>query len=164
MKNNAVEKRNRFDTHHAVVIGGSMAGLLAARVLSEHFEQVTIIERDELIDDAQPRKGVPQGRHVHALLAGGAAILGAYFPDLFAALVQDGAVPVGTTDIRRYQLGVRVAAVPGPVKGLWQSRPFLEQHVRVALTARNNVHFLDGCSVTRSPVAFLVRLRSSSRK
>jgi 2-polyprenyl-6-methoxyphenol hydroxylase-like FAD-dependent oxidoreductase len=142
-------KQKSFDTHHAIVIGGSMAGLLAARALSEHFERVTIIERDQLIDDAQPRKGVPQGRHVHGLLAGGAAILGEYFPDLFAALAQDGAVPLGTSDIRRYQLGVWVAAVPGPVKTLWQSRPLLEQHVRAALSARNNVHILDGCSVTR---------------
>ncbi len=84
---NQVVKHKRFDTHHAIVIDGSMAGLLAARVLSEHFEQVTIIERDQLIDDAEPRKGVPQGRHVHALLAGGASIVGAYFPDLFAAFV-----------------------------------------------------------------------------
>src|SRR5215472_3951279 len=149
MNKNRVEKQKRFDSHHAIVIGGSMAGLLAARVLSEHFEQVTLIERDRLIDAAQPRKGVPQGRHVHALLAGGAAILGTYFPDLFAALVQDGAVPLGTADIRRYQLGMRVAAVPSPVKTLWQSRPFLEQHVRAALSARNNVHILNGCSVTR---------------
>ncbi len=86
---------------------------------------------------------------MHGLLAGGAALLGEYFPDLFAALAQDGAVPLGTSDIRRYQLGVRVAAVPGPVKTLWQSRPFLEQHVRAALSARKNVQILDGCSVTR---------------
>jgi len=142
-------KQNRFDNHHAIVIGGSMAALLAARVLSEHFERVTIIERDRLHDDVQPRKGVPQGRHVHALLAGGAALLGEYFPDLFTALIRDGAVPVGTSDIRRYQLGMRVAAVPGPIKGLWQSRPFLEQHVRAALLVRNNVQIMDACVVTR---------------
>jgi phytoene dehydrogenase-like protein len=29
---------------HAVVIGGSMAGLLAARVLADHFDRVTILE------------------------------------------------------------------------------------------------------------------------
>jgi 2-polyprenyl-6-methoxyphenol hydroxylase-like FAD-dependent oxidoreductase len=149
MKNTTIGKQKSFDSHHAIVIGGSMAGLLAERVLSEHFERVTIIERDHLLDDAQPRKGVPQGRHVHTLLAGGAAILGAYFPELFAALAQDGAVPLGTADIRRYQLGVRVAAVPSSVKTLWQSRPFLEQHVRAALSARNNVQILDGCSVPR---------------
>lgn len=149
MKNTIIVKQKRFDRHHAIVIGGSMAGLLAARVLSDHFEHVTIIERDHLIDDTQPRKGVPQGRHVHALLAGGAALLGAYFPDLFASLARDGAVPVGTADIRSYRLGVRVAAVPSPVKALWQSRPFLEQHVRAALSARTNMQILDGCSVTR---------------
>ncbi len=146
---NQVFKQKSFDTHHALVIGGSMAGLLTARVLSEHFERVTLIERDHLIDDAQPRKGVPQGRHVHTLLAGGAAILGEYFPDLFAALEEDGAVSLGPADIRRYQLGRRVAPIPGAARSLWQSRPFLEQHVRAALLARNNVHILDGCSVTR---------------
>jgi 2-polyprenyl-6-methoxyphenol hydroxylase-like FAD-dependent oxidoreductase len=149
MKQNTVGKQKSFDPHHAIVIGGSMAGLLAARVLSEHFERVMIIERDRLNDDVQPRKGVPQGQHVHTLLAGGAAILGAYFPDLFAALAQDGSVPLGTADIRRYQLGVRVAPVPGPAKSLWQSRPFLEQHVRAALLARDNVQILDGCSAAR---------------
>jgi 2-polyprenyl-6-methoxyphenol hydroxylase-like FAD-dependent oxidoreductase len=149
MKNTKVFKQNSFDTHHAIVFGGSMAGLLAARALSEHFERVTIIERDHLIDEVEPRKGVPQGRHVHALLAGGAALLGAYFPDLFAALAQDGAVPLSTSEIRRYQLGMLVAPVPSPRKTLWQSRPFLEQHVRAALLARNNVHLLDTCEVTR---------------
>ena len=126
-----------------------MAGLLAARVLSEHFERVTILERDHLINEGEPRKGVPQGRHVHTLLAGGAALLGAYFPDLFAALAQDGAVALSASEIRRYQLGVRVAPVPSPLKTLWQSRPFLEQHVRAALSARTNIQILDGCSVTR---------------
>jgi 2-polyprenyl-6-methoxyphenol hydroxylase-like FAD-dependent oxidoreductase len=142
-------KQKSFETHHAIVIGGSMAGLLAARVLSEHFERVTIIERDPLIDDAQPRKGVPQGRHVHGLLASGATVLREYFPDLLATLIQDGAVPVSISDLRRYQLGYRVGTVPSPVKGPLQSRPFLEQHVRAALKDRPNVQILDGCSVTR---------------
>ncbi len=142
-------KQKRFNTDQAIVIGGSMAGLLAARVLSEHFAHVTIIERDPLNDDIEPRKGVPQGRHVHALLAGGAAIVDAYFPDLFATLARDGAVPVSTSEMRRYQLGVRVTGVPGPARTLWQSRPFLEQHVRAALSARNNVQILDMCDVTR---------------
>jgi hypothetical protein len=146
---NKILKQNRFDSHHAIVIGGSMAGLLAARVLSEHFERVTIIERDHLLDDAEPRKGVPQGRHVHTLLAGGAAILGAYFPDLFAALAQDGAVPVGTADIRRYQLGVRVAAVPSPAKTLWQTGLAPAQTPEVAVRV---AHCL-GCSLERAALS-----------
>ncbi|HUS17797.1 MAG TPA: monooxygenase, partial [Chloroflexia bacterium] len=55
----------------AVVIGGSMAGLTAARVLADHFDKVTIVERDRFATDATPRKGVPQGRQAHVLLVHG---------------------------------------------------------------------------------------------
>ena len=51
---------------HAVVVGGSMAGLLAARVLSERFESVSVLEKDEINDEPEVRKGQPQTRHVHA--------------------------------------------------------------------------------------------------
>ncbi len=65
---------------HAVAIGGSMAGLLAARVLADHFEHVTVIERDTFPRDPEVRKGVPQGAHVHALLAAGMRVLQQLFP------------------------------------------------------------------------------------
>ena len=138
-----------FDRHHAVVIGGSMTGLLAARVLSDHFEQVTMIERDRLTDDAEARKGVPQGRHVHNLRARGAAIIGEYFPDLFPTLAQDGAILVRLEDVHWNQLGVWMAPVRSPVKALFQSRPFLEQHVRDQLAARDNVRIMDACEVSQ---------------
>ena len=53
---------------HAVVIGGSFAGLTTARVLSDHFDRVTIVERDEFPSEWAPRKGVPQSPHVHGIL------------------------------------------------------------------------------------------------
>jgi hypothetical protein len=174
------------DRRHAVVIGASMAGLLAARVLSDHFAQVTIIERDRLTADAEARKGVPQGRHVHGLLnasmlnlrnieprkrtnsryqaevdkpysanllwkhiARGAIIMGEYFPDLFRTLARDGAIPVGTEGVRWNQLGVWMAPVRSPVTALFQSRPFLEQHVRDQLAARDTVRIRDGCEVSQ---------------
>jgi 2-polyprenyl-6-methoxyphenol hydroxylase-like FAD-dependent oxidoreductase len=137
------------DRRHAVVIGASMAGLLAARVLSDHFAQVTIIERDRLTADAEARKGVPQGRHVHGLLARGAIIMGEYFPDLFRTLARDGAIPVGTEAVRWNQLGAWMAPVRNPVTVLFQSRPFLEQHVRDQLAARDNVRIRDGCEVSQ---------------
>ncbi len=56
---------------HAVVIGGSLAGMLAARVLADHFERVTIIERDKLPDEPTPRKGVPQAHHLHVMMVRG---------------------------------------------------------------------------------------------
>lgn len=65
-----------MNRHHAVVIGGSVAGLMAAQVLSRHFGAVTVLDRDGLTDDLQPnhtlpRKSVPQGQHVHVLLNSG---------------------------------------------------------------------------------------------
>ena len=64
----------------AIVIGGSMAGLLAARALAEHFEHVTVLERDTFPQSDIPRKGVPQGRHAHGLLARGRNVIEASFP------------------------------------------------------------------------------------
>jgi 2-polyprenyl-6-methoxyphenol hydroxylase-like FAD-dependent oxidoreductase len=77
----------------AVVIGAGMGGLSAARVLADHFERVLVLERDALPADPLDRAGVPQGRHVHALLAGGQRALGELFPGFESDLVRAGAVP-----------------------------------------------------------------------
>ena len=66
--------------HHAIVIGGSIAGLITARVLSDYFERVTILERDEIEDRPVLHKSVPQGNHLHGLLNGGQRVLAALFP------------------------------------------------------------------------------------
>ena len=58
-----------------MVLGGSLAGLLAARILSDHFEQVTLIERDAYPETTEARHGIPQANHVHGLLARGREIL-----------------------------------------------------------------------------------------
>jgi len=79
---------------HAIVIGGSMAGLLAAQVLTEHFQQVTVVERDHFPDEPASRKGVPQARHIHILLARGQRILSRFFPDLAREMVAAGATRV----------------------------------------------------------------------
>src|SRR5436190_15650080 len=79
---------------HAVVIGGSMAGLVAARVASNHFDRVTIIDRDRFPDKPQDRKGVPQARHTHALLLRGQHILEEFFPGLEHDLTEAGAPEV----------------------------------------------------------------------
>src|SRR5678815_3735069 len=68
---------------HAAVIGGSIAGLWAARVLSDHFDRVTVIDRDHFPDSAEARKGAPQGRQVHVLLVRGQQILDQLFPNLY---------------------------------------------------------------------------------
>jgi 2-polyprenyl-6-methoxyphenol hydroxylase-like FAD-dependent oxidoreductase len=73
---------------NAIVIGASMAGLLTARVLADFYEQVRILERDPL--ESGTRQGVPQGRHVHVMLVGGANAIQSLFPGLFDELAQRG--------------------------------------------------------------------------
>jgi 2-polyprenyl-6-methoxyphenol hydroxylase-like FAD-dependent oxidoreductase len=79
-----------FVNRHAVVIGASIAGLCAARVLSDFYDRVSVYERDELPDGPANRAAVPQDRHVHILMARGAAEFGALFPGLLDDMVAAG--------------------------------------------------------------------------
>ena len=85
MKENAGEK--------AVVIGASIAGLCAARVLSDFYDRVTVFERDDLPSTPGNRTAVPQGRHLHLLMARGAAEFDGLFPGLLDDMVAAG-VPI----------------------------------------------------------------------
>lgn len=84
---------HRISRNHAVVIGGSIAGLCAARVLADHFDRVTLYERDELPDEPVNRSAIPQGQHVHLLMARGAQELEGLFPGLLHDMATSG-VPV----------------------------------------------------------------------
>jgi 2-polyprenyl-6-methoxyphenol hydroxylase-like FAD-dependent oxidoreductase len=77
---------------HALVIGGSLGGLLAARVLADHCRQVTVLERDAFPPLGEHRKGVPQDRHVHGLLASGSQVLERWFPGISQELTGAGAL------------------------------------------------------------------------
>jgi 2-polyprenyl-6-methoxyphenol hydroxylase-like FAD-dependent oxidoreductase len=143
-------KRPGPTAEHAIVIGGSIAGLLAARVLSSHFARVTVIERDSLPDDASPRKGVPQARHVHILLNRGKSILEQLFPGLFAGMGPSGTVPVDLCqDMRWLHLGILSTRAASGIISQFQSRPALEWHVRRRVKAIANVSFLERVEVVR---------------
>lgn len=73
-------------------LGRRYGGLVDRRVLSDHFAQVTIVERDPVRNQPESRKGQPQTRHLHVLLAGGLDVITRYFPDLAEALVAGGAM------------------------------------------------------------------------
>ncbi|MFD0854289.1 FAD-dependent monooxygenase, partial [Actinomadura adrarensis] len=84
------------DAHdHAVVVGGSLAGLLAARVLSDHFARVTLVERDRYPDTPGYRPGIAQSRHVHVLWSRGLELCEDLFPGLEKELLAAGAHDVG---------------------------------------------------------------------
>jgi 2-polyprenyl-6-methoxyphenol hydroxylase-like FAD-dependent oxidoreductase len=128
----------------AVVVGASMAGLLAARVLADHFGQVTLIERDSLSDEIAPRRGVPQGAHAHALLAGGASVLEQLFPGFADELIARGAV-------RGYGRFFSGGGYHDPYRfgggGLFASRPLIEDAVRSRVLALANVRLIDNRAV-----------------
>jgi hypothetical protein len=140
----------------AVVLGASMGGLLAARVLADFFRTVAVIERDELPDDPVTRKGVPQGRHVHALLSRGAQILDEFFPGLLDELVAAGAPVLDDGELSRLYISisdhvlVRSGKIPGDPTAMplyTPSRPLLERQVRRRLQAIQNVTIHDGLDV-----------------
>lgn len=136
------------NTHHALVLGASMAGLLTARVLSNHFDRVTIVERDPVHDQPESRKGQPQTRHLHGLLANGLATMTRYFPDLPAALVEHGAI-VGDMgeNMQWYSYGGYRQRLTLGSQAALMSRPLLEHLVRQRTLAHTNVTLLDNCAV-----------------
>ncbi len=154
---------------HAIVLGGSMAGLLAARALSDHYHQVTIVERDELADgDAPPcpaggpraaRRGVPQGQHTHGLLAGGLQALEAMFPGFLAGALARGGLSSDIGDFCDwYVAGVPTLRFQSGLRGLLLSRPALECYVRELLLARGNVQ-IETRTVARGLLGDMRRVR-----
>ena len=128
----------------AIVIGASIGGLCAARVLADHFRDVTIIEKDDLTDPLAPRKGVPQGRHTHAILAGGADLLEQFFPGLKADALAAGAIPIDVTrEVLWFNHGVFLKTSPSGKEGYALSRPRFEGLVHQRLAQLGNVRVLD---------------------
>jgi 2-polyprenyl-6-methoxyphenol hydroxylase-like FAD-dependent oxidoreductase len=141
---------------HAVVLGASMSGLLAATVLADFYQNITLVERDVLPDETANRRGVPQGRHPHALLARGAQTLEQLFPGILNELVADGAPVWADGELSRLYIsfaGHRVvrsgkSALDHKANAMYQpSRPFLECHVRRHVQAIGNVTIVDGRDV-----------------
>ncbi|MFC4150158.1 FAD-dependent oxidoreductase [Micromonospora mangrovi] len=134
------------ETGTAIVLGGSIGGLLAARVLSDAYAKVTVFDRDLLPTADADRRGVPQSIHSHGLLARGLQVLEELFPGLIADLTARGAVPV---DVQRDCLwvndGHRVPRVTSGMAGLCVSRRALEGYVRERVRALPNVDLRDGC-------------------
>jgi 2-polyprenyl-6-methoxyphenol hydroxylase-like FAD-dependent oxidoreductase len=140
---------SRAIARQAVVIGAGIAGLAAARALSDHFEQVVVLERDSLSDGPVHRPGTPQSRHAHGLLVGGQRALSALFPGFERDLVEAGAVPVKASIDVRFE---RPGYDPFPQRDLGLvsyalSRPAIEFAVRKRLRSCANISLRDRCRV-----------------
>lgn len=122
-----------------------MAGLLAARALSDHYRLVTIVERDALTGGAQPRRGVPQGLHSHGLLASGLYALEALFPGFAQGAAARGGVFRDIGSSSDWHIGgVKSLRVHVGASGLLLSRPALEAFVRERVLACGRVAMLTG--------------------
>jgi 2-polyprenyl-6-methoxyphenol hydroxylase-like FAD-dependent oxidoreductase len=139
-------RMNKSNREHAVVIGGSMGGLLAARVLAEHFERVTIVERDRMPAGVDHRRGVPQSRHTHGILGSGANILEELFPGIRRELIDAGAVSGDIVQKGRwFHEGGYLKQTPSGMIGLVLSRPLLETTVRKRVLALDRIRLLEEC-------------------
>jgi 2-polyprenyl-6-methoxyphenol hydroxylase-like FAD-dependent oxidoreductase len=126
----------------AVVIGGSLAGLFAARVLADSYAEVTVIDRDSLPVCPEHRRGVPQAHHAHALLARGQQALEKLFPGITAELTARGA-PTGDMlrDARLHFSGHRLRQARSGLVLVSASRILLEDEVRRRVRALPGVTF-----------------------
>nr|WP_155074304.1 FAD-binding monooxygenase [Streptomyces taklimakanensis] len=121
-----------------------MAGLLAARVLSDHHAEVLLVDRDRLVDTAGPRRGVPHGRHAHGLVGRGQQVLEELFPGLTEDMRAAGAEPGDFgRDCHWYFNGRRIAPVETGLVSIPATRPVLEERVRRRVQAIPTVRFLE---------------------
>jgi 2-polyprenyl-6-methoxyphenol hydroxylase-like FAD-dependent oxidoreductase len=150
---------------HAVVIGGSLAGLMTARVLADHFDAVTVLERDHIDGQPGPRRSIPQGNHLHSLLLGGQQVMASLYPDFIERLETLGAVRCRAgKEVVFYLPTGKAFSVMGKVREpcdlgfdiTCHSRELLEycvrqctrEHAKVTLHSDSTVHglvFEDGC-------------------
>lgn len=129
----------------AVVLGGSLAGLLAANVLAEAYAEVLVVDRDELTGVAGYRKGVPHGRHAHGLVARGHQILEKQFPGLTADMEAAGVRPGDFSGaIRWYFNGMQLRQAHAGLLSVPCTRPVIEHQVRNRVEKVSNIRFLEG--------------------
>lgn len=133
---------------HAVVVGASIAGLLTARVLADGFDQVTVVERDELPDESRKRDGAPQARQPHVLNEAGRAIIEALFPGYGDDLVSEGGLILDmASDFNFYDEDGYVAHPSTRMPGYAGSRPLIEYVIRKRVSNVDGIQLRDGCHV-----------------
>jgi 2-polyprenyl-6-methoxyphenol hydroxylase-like FAD-dependent oxidoreductase len=129
----------------ALVLGGSVAGLIAARVLADHADEVWIVEPDLLQDAPTGRRGVPHGRQAHNLLGKGRIVIEQLLPGIVRQMVREGGqlITSGKGGAQWFLNGQPKVPVSGG-SAVSVSRPFLEWHIRRRVLALPNVAVVKG--------------------
>src|SRR5215470_12006685 len=151
MNNNYESKMGseKKTSRHALVIGGSLAGLFAARVLTDFFDTVTILDRDVFPVKPDHRKGVPQSYHAHALLPTAFPILEQLFPGIMNDLCKDGAATA--SNVVPFSIVSSKGLLPlpkWPGEIITFSRHLLEWHVRDRVSRLPGVEIITNVEVT----------------
>ncbi len=125
---------------NAIVIGGSIAGKIAAKALSESFRQVTIIEAGQEPTEKAPRKRVPQSYHPHVVLKGGEAAIEKLFPQITSELIEDGSTLTNFTgDLKWHHFGSWKKPFTGELIMVQQSQPMLDSHLQRRINHVSNI-------------------------
>lgn len=159
---------NKSVGDRAVVLGGSIAGTFAARVLSEFYREVIVVDRDQVVSVIGPRRGTPHAGHAHGLHARGCLILEELFPDLLGDM-RRAQLPVGDLGEQRWYFNARpFRSTRTGLPSITAQRPVLEEYFRDKVAALPNVTFWE----RTEPLGFLstpdsgrvngVRLRSTA--
>ncbi len=135
---------------HAIVIGGSMSGMLAARVLSDYYKQVTIIDRDRMPVEVEQRDGTPQARHLHIFLAKGLRIVEELFPGIDREMAAKGATTQhwGRETVNYLERGW-MPPFESSLKTVGVTRILLEWCVRQRLRANECIQFVERAQIKR---------------
>ncbi|MBL7814287.1 MAG: FAD-binding protein [Saprospiraceae bacterium] len=143
-----MKQQNESNRAQAIVMGASLGGLMTAKVLSQHFQNVLIIEKDTVNHQPESRKGQPQTRHLHGLLPAGFNVILRYFPDISQALSDAGANLCDFAETMIWQTyGGYRKRFNMNLTGVTMSRPLLEHLVRERVLALPNVQLMDNTSV-----------------
>ena len=135
--------QSKLQDGEAWVIGGSIAGLLAAGALAKHYSKVYVVDRDPSIGTQDPRKGAPQGRHVHALLPRGVAAAETLFPGISEEIINGGANHGDLCEDAQWcPGGHRLKRNRSNTRVIASSRPFIESFFAQRLQLLPNVEFV----------------------
>ncbi|MFG3409863.1 FAD-dependent oxidoreductase [Streptomyces sp. NPDC048142] len=136
------------DPTRAVVLGGSIAGLFAARVLAEAYDEVLVVDRDTVTGVDGPRRGRPQGKHINAMHVRGRVVMEELYPGITDQLIADG-TPIGdySGSVRWYFRGRPVKRADIGYIAVPASAPLMERRIRERTAGLANVRFVERCDI-----------------